>query len=139
MLSPLSVVPPETILVVDDESTLRELLERVLTLAGFKVLAAEHGEHALRQARRHAGELNLVLTDVNMPVMGGLEFIRLFRPLYPRTPILFMTGRGSQDFSLMAEVESCGSLLKKPFGPDLLLDAVTRTLSGRPHVGRSSA
>src|SRR3954468_3240015 len=139
MLSPLSGVPPETILVVDDEATLRDLLERVLTMAGFKVLAAEHGEHALRLARRHAGELNLVLTDVNMPVMGGIEFVRLFRPLYPRTPILFMTGRGSQDFSPMAEIESCGSLLRKPFGPDLLLDAVTQTLSGRPHVGRTSA
>jgi CheY-like chemotaxis protein len=136
---PRSAVPTETILVVDDESTLRELLGRVLTRAGYTVLAAEHGEHALRQARHHTGELNLVLTDVNMPVMGGVEFIRLFHPLYPRTPILFMTGRVSQDSRLMAEIEACGSLLKKPFGPDLLLEAVTRTLAGGTNIGRSSA
>jgi CheY-like chemotaxis protein len=122
---PRSVAPADTILVVDDESTLRDLLGRVLTRAGFRVLAAEHGEHALRQARLHSGELNLVLTDVNMPVMGGIEFVRLFRPLYPRVPILFMTGRASQDLNLTTEIEAGGSLLRKPFGPDLLLDAVT--------------
>jgi DNA-binding response OmpR family regulator len=61
---PRSIAPADTILVVDDESTLRDLPGRVLTRAGFRVLAAEHGEHALRQARLHSGELNLVLTDV---------------------------------------------------------------------------
>ncbi len=85
--------PRGTVLVVDDEELLRRLLSRVLADAGFGVVEAENGAAALETARRLKGGLGLVVTDIHMPVMDGLEFARALRPLQPTVPILFITGR----------------------------------------------
>ncbi len=119
-----------TVLVVDDEEMLRRLLARALAGAGFAVLEAENGELALQAAQSLPGEraLNLVVTDVNMPVMDGLEFARAFRPLHPRVPILFITGKDLRA-SLTDAGRLEGEVLLKPFGPDAFLDTVVRMLA----------
>ena len=82
-----------TILLVDDEEFLRRLLARVLGGAGFGVVEAENGAAALRAAVGLDGALKLVVTDIHMPVMNGIEFAREFRPHHPAVPVLFITGR----------------------------------------------
>ena len=82
-----------TILLVDDEEFLRRLLARVLGGAGFDVVQAENGAAALRAAVGLDGTLRLVVTDIHMPVMNGIEFAREFRPHHPAVPVLFITGR----------------------------------------------
>ena len=82
-----------TILLVDDEEFLRRLLARVLGGAGFDVIEAENGAAALRAAAGLNGALRLVVTDIHMPVMNGIEFAREFRPHHPAVPVLFITGR----------------------------------------------
>jgi DNA-binding response OmpR family regulator len=127
-----------TILVVEDEEDVRRLLIRSLEGVDLDVVEAEDGERGLRAARRLAGSLRLVVTDINMPVMSGLEFAREFRPTQPRVPILFITGVDSRTASL--EAERLGAeLLIKPFGPDVFVNTVSRILAEARVATRSLA
>jgi CheY-like chemotaxis protein len=127
----------QTILLVDDEQFVRRMLARVLDEAGFGVIEAENGQAALSAAHLSDGALTLVVTDIHMPVMNGIEFARKFRPLHPRVPVLFITGRDPTGMDDPASIE--GHLLRKPFRSEALLDAVARLLpegsesSGRGH------
>jgi two-component system, cell cycle sensor histidine kinase and response regulator CckA len=121
-------VPGGTVLLVDDEPLLRRLLSRILAEAGFGVMEAENGAVALETARRLDGGLGLVVTDIHMPGMTGLEFARAFRPLHPSVPILFITGRDLPPLP-PTEVAEQG-LLRKPFRSEEFLERV-RSLQKR--------
>lgn len=117
-----------TVLLVEDDEMLRRLLARTLRGEGFGVVEAENGEKALQGLRAHGHAPTLALTDITMPVMGGFEFARRFRALHPAVPLLFMSGavpRSSQPIPL---IEVGTHLLLKPFGPDVLLEAIAATL-----------
>ena len=127
-----------TILVVEDEEDVRQLLIRSLHDLNLDIAEAADGEQGLQAARRLGASLRLVVTDINMPVMSGIEFAREFRPIQPRVPILFITGVDSRTAAL--EADRLGAeLLLKPFGPDLLVDTVTRVLDQTSLVTRSLA
>ena len=117
---------------------MRRLLVRSLERLPLTVVEAANGELGLQAARMLAGTLSLVVTDINMPVMSGLEFAREFRPLQPRVPILFITGVDSRTASLEADRLGC-DLLLKPFGADAFVEAVTRVLTRAPAAERSFA
>lgn len=124
-----------TVLLVDDEEFLRRLLARVLGGAGFDVIEAENGAAALRAAAGLDEALTLVVTDIHMPVMNGLEFAREFRPLHPTVPVLFITGRDSAITDDPADFD--GHLLRKPFRSEAFLAAVSRLLgAGSELLGR---
>jgi two-component system cell cycle sensor histidine kinase/response regulator CckA len=118
-----------TVLLVEDDEMLRRMLARTLRGEGFGVVEAENGEVALQALRAYGTAPSLALTDITMPVMDGFEFARRFRVLHPAIPLLFMSGampRASQPIPLL---EVGTHLLLKPFGPDVLLEAVAATLS----------
>jgi CheY-like chemotaxis protein len=119
------------VLLVDDEELVRQLLARILTDAGFAVEEADNGASALQIARRLDGSLSLVITDINMPVMDGLEFARTLRGTDSRIPFLFITGL---DPALIHEVGFPAAMLGKPFTPDAFLEKVVQLTSVR---GRS--
>jgi CheY-like chemotaxis protein len=126
---PTDSTPQSTVLLVDDEELLRRLLSRILTEAGFGVVEAENGAVALETARRINGGLQLVVTDVHMPVMDGMEFARQFRPLHPAVPILFITGR-----DLPAgpdEPVPNKEMLRKPFRSEAFLAMVSQLVANR--------
>jgi two-component system cell cycle sensor histidine kinase/response regulator CckA len=83
--------PPKTVLVVDDEPVVRELETEVLRVQGYKVLAAEGAAEALRLAGETA-TIHLLITDLSMPEVDGLELTRRFRALHPKTPVLLVSG-----------------------------------------------
>ena len=116
---------PATILVVDDEAAVRRLVTRSLAGVGFCVKEAENGVSALRLLESQ-GPVHLVISDIHMPAMDGLTFARELRALRPLLPILFITGRESPGLS--------GDVLRKPFGPEALLIAVSQVL-GRAGEG----
>jgi CheY-like chemotaxis protein len=116
------------VLVVDDEALLRELLARTLRDAGFDVLQADNGKTALEAARGSALPLTLVISDISMPVMDGLELSRRFRALYPRVPVLLISGNPrwtAPDQSLLDGEQ----ILRKPFTVGSLLTAISRMLT----------
>jgi CheY-like chemotaxis protein len=121
--------PGATVLLVDDEVLLRRLLSRILVDAGFGVVEAENGAAALETARKINGGLHLVVTDIHMPVMDGIEFARQFRPLHPAVPILFITGRDLP--SSADESVTDRGLLRKPFRSETFLAVVSQLVSTR--------
>src|SRR5205085_6883710 len=80
----------ETILLVDDEKALRRLAKRVLSESGYRVLEASDGAQALRIAAEEVGEIDLVLTDVEMPTLGGRGMVDELHELSPGMRVLFM-------------------------------------------------
>jgi CheY-like chemotaxis protein len=119
--------PQGTILIVDDEPMVRLVVGRLLEEWDFRVLEADNGRTALEVARDFDRALSLVITDLIMPYMDGLEFARAFRPLYPEVPILFMTGK-CPNAVVGSFFDPAENLIFKPFDPDTFLDTVARLL-----------
>jgi CheY-like chemotaxis protein len=119
-----------TVLVVDDDAQLRELLARTLADAGFDVLQADNGKTALEVARGSGMPVGLVVSDVCMPVMDGLELARRFRTLHPLVPILLISGNPGWAVSDQSALDG-EQVLRKPFTADSLLLAVTQMLTRR--------
>jgi len=91
-LSPAAISePPKTVLVVDDERIVREVETQVLRLQGYTVLEAENAAEALRLAGETA-TIHLLITDLAMPEVDGLELSRRFRELHPKAPVLVVSG-----------------------------------------------
>ena len=122
----------ETILIAEDEEMVRLMAVRTLAQMGYRVLDAANGEEALNAAANHAGDLDLLLTDVVMPRMGGPELARRLRELRPGTRVLYMSGytQGAVQSQGLGgqEVE----LLHKPFTPRGLAAKVRAVLDARP-------
>jgi CheY-like chemotaxis protein len=118
-----------TVLIAEDERALRRLSATVLGQAGYRTLEASDGQQALDMFTVHARNIVMVVTDVVMPRMGGIELANRLRKTHPDLPILFVTGYVEQSDAL---IESAGGnqVLLKPFSPDALLRAVSAALQG---------
>jgi CheY-like chemotaxis protein len=121
----------ETILVVEDNDSVRALTTEALTRGGYRVIEAANGEEALRAAREHAGALDVVLTDVVMPVMGGRALASRLRALYPGLRIIFTSGYMDEK----SAVEPGVPFIHKPFSPPSLLRCVRNVLDNDVNVG----
>lgn len=120
--------PIETILLVDDEDDLRELAQEILEGQGYRVLAARDGADAVAVAERHAGQIDLLLTDVVMPRMTGRQVAERLAPGRPAMRVLFMTGYTDDPALRRSLAEATTALLSKPFTPDRLLRRVREVL-----------
>jgi len=119
----------ETILLVDDEKSLRKLGKRVLTEAGYHVLEASDGAMALRVAAEQVGEIDLVLTDVEMPTLGGRGMVDELHELSPGLRVLFMSGYTDNEILRRGIRTSETDFLQKPFTAESLCAAVRAVLS----------
>ncbi len=122
--------PPRTILVVDDEAPLRRLIIRALERHGHQVLSADDGQEAVDLAARHAGPIDLLLTDVRMHAMNGPTAASRIRETRPGIPVIFMTGYAEEDDLEPALLGETPDILPKPFEVAELVDRVARTLAG---------
>jgi PAS domain S-box-containing protein len=111
----------ETILVVDDESSIREAAASLLERHGYKVLLADDGIAALAIFARQASEIDLVLTDMVMPLMDGLTLVRTLRKMNPETRIILSTGREEECRSSEINTLRLEACLTKPFTREKLL------------------
>jgi DNA-binding NtrC family response regulator len=119
----------ETILLVDDEKSIRKLGKRVLSEAGYKVLEASDGAMALRIAAEQVGEIDLVLTDVEMPTLGGRGMVDELHELSPGVRVLFMSGYTDNEILRRGINKSETDFLQKPFTADSLRSAVQAVLN----------
>jgi two-component system, cell cycle sensor histidine kinase and response regulator CckA len=113
--------PVPTVLVVEDEAPVRRLAVRVLERHGYRVLSAHDGADALRQVSRHPDHIDVLVTDLVMPVMGGRELAARMRELRPDTAILIMSG---YDEELVADGLAGAEFIPKPFTPTALVERV---------------
>jgi two-component system cell cycle sensor histidine kinase/response regulator CckA len=118
----------ETLLVVEDEEGVRELVRRVLTRHGYEVLEARHGRDALVEAERHE-KIDLLLTDVVMPEMSGVALAAALRRRRPDLRVLYMSGYTEEEIVRRGDVGEGGlPLLQKPFTGDQLARLVRQSL-----------
>jgi hypothetical protein len=127
----------ETLLVVEDEPMLRRLLTSTLRARGYRVLTAGRGEEALLRDEEHTDRLDLLVTDVVMPRMSGVELARQLRLRRADLPVLFLSGypAGLLD---SAELGPNSAFLDKPFVPDDLAHAVRELLDTAQQRTRTS-
>jgi signal transduction histidine kinase/ActR/RegA family two-component response regulator len=121
----------ETILLAEDDASIRRFATRMLTEHGYRVLDAEDGAAAIALVGKSIEAIDLVLTDVLMPNANGLELARLLRAARPDLPLVFMTGYAGLDDKSLAELRTTGPVLAKPFTQETLLQVVQRALEGR--------
>ena len=121
-----------TILLVEDEEAVRTLAREVLEEAGYVVLEAENGDRALALVERRDGPIDLLVTDVVMPGLGGVELARLFAERCPDAGVLFMSGYASPDPAREEVGRLPGGFLQKPFAPRDLLASVKEVLGPAP-------
>ena len=118
----------ETVLVVEDSELLRNLISQFLRDSGYKVLIASDGQQALKVADEHPERIDLLLTDVVMPLLGGQELAAKLLAKYPVLTVLFMSGYTNSALLHQGAMEDGKSFLQKPFSPDLLLARVREVL-----------
>lgn len=118
----------KTVLSVDDSASVRQMVKLTLGGAGYNVVQAGDGAEGLAKAQE--APVDLVVTDLNMPVMNGLDLIRALRklPAYKGVPILFLTTES--DAAMKAEAKSAGATgwITKPFQQEQLLNVVRKVI-----------
>lgn len=122
----------ETILVVEDAEPLRTLTKEFLTSSGYTVLEAANGHEALRIARSYLGGIDLLLTDVVMPRMGGKSLVEQMMRLRPGTRVLYMSGYPNDGIVQAGILASGVTLLEKPFTREILSKRVRQVLDDPP-------
>jgi two-component system cell cycle sensor histidine kinase/response regulator CckA len=120
-----------TILAVDDDRTVLQLLDSILSMAGYRVLTADGGRSAIQIFENREGPVHLLLTDVMMPDLTGPVVAERLRTLQPDLAVLFISGFHDADMVQRFVTEKGFSLLPKPFTVDALLRVVELTLSGK--------
>ncbi len=118
----------ETILLVEDEAALRNLARRVLEMNGYSVIEANNGYDAIERCKQHNQQIDLVITDIIMPQMGGMELVDRLKTSCPGIKILFITGYTDNTLIHNGVIEHGLALLQKPFSPDSLARKVREVL-----------
>ena len=129
----LEMAPPprhgnETILLVEDEEMVRDLIQFTLEEAGYPVMAADSGHSALALAKQHNGPLHLLVTDVVMPQMSGRELAEEFQKRYPTVKVLYTSGYTDDAVVRHGLLTAEVAFLQKPFAPYALLAKVRALL-----------
>jgi two-component system KDP operon response regulator KdpE len=123
--------PAIRILIVDDEAAIRRALRPPLTELGFQINEASRGEEALQQLQ--AGNIDVVLLDINMPGIGGIETLRRIRAMAPRLPVLMLTVREGEEQKVEALELGADDYITKPFSVRELIARI-RTAHRRVHA-----
>jgi PAS domain S-box-containing protein len=120
----------ETVLVVEDEAALREVTRRILSRHGYSVLTASGGIEAIALARHHHGDIDVLVTDIIMPVMLGKDVAAAVTALRPGVPVIYMSGYARSMLMSNGSLERGVVLLEKPIAEDDLLRTVRQVLEG---------
>ena len=122
----------KTVLIVDDSLTVRQQVSLALASAGYQIIEANDGAEGVDAVRAHA-EISVVLCDLNMPRMNGLEFLETIKgdAAGPPVPVVMLTTEGSSELIARAKLAGAKGWIVKPFQTDLLLGAVRR-IAGVP-------
>ena len=129
----------ETVLLVEDEESVRELVQVTLTSRGYNVLEAENGEAGLRIAQEHKEKIDILVTDVVMPGIGGRELAKKVLALRPTTCVLYLSGYTEDALVTQGPLAPGTAFLQKPFTLQNLAKKVREVLRSRQQVNSASA
>jgi len=117
-----------SVLVVDDEQMIRSLTENILTRVGYEVLLAESGEAGLKMFFENSAEIDLVIVDMSMEGLSGLDMLRAIRRINPAIPGIVSTGHAVDDADLPDDLAANTYLLQKPYRSTTLERMVQQAL-----------
>jgi two-component system response regulator HydG len=126
---------PATVLVVDDDPGLRESLERTLAREGYRVVVAPDGRAGLE--RLQAGQVDLVVTDLKMPGLSGLELLRAAKAMAPDVDVIMLTAFGTVEEAVKAMKEGAYDFLTKPFRREQLLKLMDKAIERRALIAQN--
>lgn len=129
----------ETILLVEDEDAVRNLAKRILDSYGYAVIEAHDGIEAEQIGRRGKEYLHLMVTDVVMPGMSGLELATRLAPVRPDMRVLFMSGYADDVITRRGVLSEDAAFLQKPFTAELLARHVRKALDGPGNIEADTA
>jgi CheY-like chemotaxis protein len=131
---PLPPIHPgdETLLLVEDEPEVRSLVQRILKTQGYTVVTAANPDEALAVAREFKGPIQLMVTDVVMPGMSGLQLAERLAPTRPDMRVLFMSGYTNDAIGHQGVLDPGTAFLQKPFTPNALARKVREVLDTAP-------
>ena len=118
----------ETILIVDDEAHIRNLLRNCLSNMGYSIITSGDGESALVRQSEEGNRIRMVLLDLGMPGMGGWECLKRLRAINPKLPVLITTGYGGEDLPRRARQEGAVGVVSKPYQMEELCRSVREIL-----------
>jgi CheY-like chemotaxis protein len=121
--------PGVRVLLVEDDDDNRELMSEVLQAAGYEVVTASGGAEGLRKLSETS--VDVVVTDVGMPGMGGLEVARAAKEIAPTVPVVIVTGYAEREDIASARGRGVDAVLVKPIDPDSLTAALDEIMKGR--------
>ena len=127
---PSAISGTETLLIVENEAAIRNLLQMALQKNGYRVLTAESGREALDLINAHSGPIHLLITDVMMPDIDGPELVRRLSTLRPDTRTLFMSGYMDDALGEQGVLPSNVNFIQKPFSPRTIAQRVREILDG---------
>jgi CheY-like chemotaxis protein len=119
---------PKTILIVEDDRAARSALEDIFDLLGYRSLMAQDGEEALRLYNQHAAEIDLVLSDLRMPKMDGIELARQLAALDPNVKLVLSTGYASDEQRQAVEAVKIDGWIRKPYSIEQLMGLINQLL-----------
>ena len=128
---------PATLLVADDDPGLRESLERTLTRQGYRVVLASDGRDALERVQ--AGGVDLIVTDLRMPGLTGLELLRAAKAIMPDVDVILLTAFGTVEEAVKAMKDGAYDFLTKPFRREQLIKLVDKALERRDLIEQNKA
>lgn len=120
----------QTILTVEDSASMRQIVAYTLKASGFKVIEAVDGVDGLSKASAPDAQIDLVLTDQNMPRMDGITLVATLRqlPRYSKTPMLLLTTESSQELREKGRSAGATGWLVKPFDPERLIEVIRKVI-----------
>jgi len=128
---------PATLLVADDDPGLRESLERTLTREGYRVVLASDGRAALERVQ--AGGVDLIVTDLKMPGLTGLELLRAAKAIMPDVDVILLTAFGTVEEAVKAMKDGAYDFLTKPFRREQLIKLIDKALERRDLIEQNRA
>src|SRR5919106_2171253 len=128
---------PATLLVADDDPGLRESLERTLAREGYRIVLASDGRAALE--RFQSGGIDLIVTDLKMPGLTGLELLRAAKAIAPDVDVILLTAFGTVEEAVKAMKDGAYDFLTKPFRREQLLKLIDKALERRDLIERNKA
>ncbi len=118
------------VLVIDDEAIVRVSCERVLVPAGYEVTVTSRGDEAIELLEKE--KFDLVLTDLKMPDMDGLEVLKVIKERWPDVQVVIITGYGTISTAVQAIKMGAYEYIEKPFTPEDILEVVNKALEEKP-------
>ena len=120
------------IIVIDDEATIREGVRRILAAEGYQAETSADGRTALEKIQEQ--DFDVVITDLKMPGMDGIEVLKTIKILQPEVPVIIITGYSTVSSAVDAMKNGAFDYIAKPFGPELILDKVQKAIDHKTSV-----